>query len=149
MTPHVLFQVAETTYAIPASEVEQLEMIEEITRVPDSPPFLEGIVYVRGRVVPVVNLRVRFGLPPIAFELSSRLIVVRLGSRLVALAVDSAREYRSFPAEALEPAPEALMGYDADYFAGVFHHEKRLILVLDVARLLESTAVPTINRQEN
>ena len=143
MTPYVLFQVGDTNYAVAAAQVEQLEMVEELTRVPDSPPFLAGMVYLRGRVVPVVNLRIRFGLPAIAFDMSSRLIVVRLEQRLVALAVDSAREYRSFPDQALEPAPEALMGYEADYLSGVFHQEKRLILVVDVPRLLESTALPT------
>lgn len=144
MTPYVLFHVGDTQYAVAAAHVEQLEMIEELTRVPGSPPFLEGMVYLRGRVVPVINLRVRFGLPAVAFDMSSRLIVVRLDKRLVALAVDNAREYRSFPDGALEPAPEALMGYEADYLTGVFHQDKRLILVLDVPRLLESTALPTI-----
>ncbi len=149
MTPYVLFQVGDTSYAVAASQVEQLEMVEELTRVPDSPPFLEGMVYLRGRVVPVINMRVRFGLPAVAFDLSSRLIVVRLDQRLVALAVDNAREYRSFPDQTLEPAPEALMGYEADYLAGVFHQDKRLILVVDVNRLLATTALPTTHRQEN
>lgn len=132
---YVVCRVEETQYAIPADEVQQLEMVEEITRVPGASESLDGVVYLRGQVVPVLSLRRRMGLPRIAYDLSARLVIVRLEQRVVALAVDSASEFASFPPEARQPPPEALAGQD--YLAGVIAREGRLILVLNVRRLLQ------------
>ncbi|MBS2034478.1 purine-binding chemotaxis protein CheW [bacterium] len=138
--PYVVCRVDQTHYAIPAADVQQLEMVEQITRVPGSTEALDGVVYLRGQVVPVLNLRSRLGLPRVDYDYSSRLVIVRLDRRVVALAVDSASEFASFSEEACQPAPEALARLD--YLAGVVAQENRLILILNVRRLLESDNFP-------
>ena len=132
-TAYVICRIDQTCYAISANEVQQLEMVDQVTRVPGSQEALDGVVYLRGQVVPVLSLRRRLGLERIEYDLSARLVIVRLEERVVALAVDGASEFASFPAEACQAPPEAMRGY----LAGVITLKERMILVLDVRRLLE------------
>src|SRR5215471_5451709 len=89
----VIFTLAGTTYGLRSGLVQQMEMIENITPVPNAPPAVEGVVFSRGRVVPAINLRVRFGFERIPIELRTRLVIVSTGGRTVGLMVDTAREF--------------------------------------------------------
>jgi len=102
---YILFELAGTAYAVPSIVVQRMEMVEQVTPVPNAPPFVDGVVFSRGRVVPAVNLRVRFGFPRAKYNLKTRLIVVAHGERVVGLLVDTAREFVSIPTEAIQPAP--------------------------------------------
>ncbi len=134
--PFVLFQINEATYAISAAEVEQVEMIDKLTRVPDAPFFVEGIAYVRGRVIPVINMHRRFGLPPKPHDIHSRIIVVRNGGRIVGLAVDSAREFIHFDQQKITPPPEVGLEINREFIQGVIPDQERPIFVLDVKTVL-------------
>jgi purine-binding chemotaxis protein CheW len=135
---YILFSVAGTTYALPSGEVRHMEMIEDITRVPNAPSFVDGVVFSRGQVVPVVNLRVRFGFERAPYDLRSRLIVVQSDARLIGLVADSAREFVNIPADAIQPPHEALAGMSGRYVEGVASIGGRLILTLDLSRILNS-----------
>ena len=133
---YILFMVAGTTYALPSGEVRHMEMIENITRVPNAPSFVDGVVFSRGQVVPVVNLRARFGFERAPYDLRSRLIVVQAETRLVGLVVDSAREFVNIAPDAIQPPHEALAGMSGRYVEGIASIGGRLILTLDLSRLL-------------
>jgi purine-binding chemotaxis protein CheW len=133
---YILFTVAGTTYALPSGEVRHMEMMEDITRVPNAPSFVDGVVFSRGQVVPVVNLRARFGFERVAHDLRTRLIVVQSGSRLIGLVADAAREFVSIPPEAIQPPHEALSGMSGRYVEGVASIGNRLVLVLNLPRIL-------------
>ncbi|MDH7571337.1 MAG: chemotaxis protein CheW, partial [Armatimonadota bacterium] len=107
---YILFDLAGATYAVPSRCVQQLEMVEQITPVPNAPDFVEGVVFSRGQVIPAVNLRRRFGFERIPFDLRTRMVVVRSQERVVGLIVDSAREFVRIPANALSPAPDTIAG---------------------------------------
>ncbi len=136
LEPFVLFQVADATYAVHSDQVRWLEMIEHITRVPNAPAYVDGVVYTRGRVIPVINLRQRLGYPPAPYTARARLIIVELDGRLVGMAVDSAREFIYLPQEQIQPPPEIVEGVSTRYLEGVFTDEERLILVLNLPELL-------------
>jgi chemotaxis signal transduction protein len=138
---YVLFSLADTAYAIPSADVQRMEMVERVTPVPNTAPFVDGVVFSRGKVVPAVNLRRRFGFEAAAYDLKTRLIVVSHGERLVGLIVDSAREFASIPAAAVQPPPDALAGTTGRYLRGVADVGGRLILVLDVAGVLDAAAI--------
>src|SRR5512142_3428236 len=89
----IVFTVAGTAYAVRSGDVQHMEMIEGVTRVPNAPPFVDGVVFSRGQVVPAVNLRARFGFERAPVDLRTRLIVVQSDGRSVGLLVDSAREF--------------------------------------------------------
>ncbi len=133
---YILFQVAGTTYAVPSAQVQQVAMLDAVTRVPNAPAFVEGIVYVRGHVVPVVDLRARFGFERRPYDLRSRLVIINLDGRWVGLAVDSAREFCRLESEDIQPPPQDDLAIRAEYVVGVFAQQERLILLLDLRRLL-------------
>jgi len=134
---YILFTVAGTTYALRSGEVRHMEMIEDITRVPNAPSFVDGVVFSRGQVVPVVNLRARFGFERASHDLRTRLIVVQSAARLVGLVVDAAREFVNIPPDAIQPPHEALAGMSGRYVEGIASIGGRLILVLDLSRVLD------------
>jgi purine-binding chemotaxis protein CheW len=135
--PHILFDLAGTTYALRSRDIQQLEMVGAITPVPNAPPFVAGVVSIRGQVIPVVDLRARFGFAPAAHDLRSRLIVTRSGTRTIGLLVDSAREFAAIPAADVQPPPDAVAGLSGRYLEGIAHVGERLVLLLNVAELID------------
>ena len=132
----IVFEIAGAAYALPSDAVRQMEMVEHITPVPNAPPFIAGIVFSRGQVVPAVSLRRRFGLDDKPHDLKTRLIVVLHAGRTVGLIADSAREFLPIEAESVRPPPDALVGPAAQFLRGVAVVDERMILILDVERLL-------------
>src|SRR5919106_4249123 len=106
MEPFILFELAGTTYGVRSGSVQQIDMIDDITTVPNAHPALEGVALVRGQVIPALNLRVRFGFDKIERDLRSRLVVISTGTRVVGMIVDTAREFIKIPVETIEPPPE-------------------------------------------
>ena len=141
---YILFSVAGTTYALPSREVRHMEMIEGVTRVPNAPPFIDGAVFSRGQVVPVLNLRARFGFERAPFDLRSRLLVVQSGPRQIGLVADTAREFVNIPPDAIQPPNEALTGMSGRYVDGIASMGDRLILVLSLDRILNFSEAQTI-----
>jgi purine-binding chemotaxis protein CheW len=136
---YILFTVAGTTYALPSQNVAHVEMVERVTRVPNAAPFVDGVVFSRGQVVPAINLRARFGFERAPSDLRTRLVVVHGGGRHVGLVVDSAREFLIIPAETIHPPGDALAGTSAQYLEGIATIGERLVVVLNLEKLLNST----------
>lgn len=132
----ILFLLGETSYALPARHVQQMEMIEKITPVPNAPPHVEGVVFTRGQVIPAISLRARFGFERIPHTSRSRLIVTALNGRIVGLIADSAREFMSIPLEDIKPAPEGVSGLSGNYLRGIVTLDNRIILIVDVTELI-------------
>jgi len=134
--PFVFCELAGTTYAVESQAVQQMEMVEHITPVPNAPSFVDGVVFARGQVVPVVNLRARFGFPRAANDAKTRLMVVSHEGRTVGLLVDSAREFVTLPEEAVKPPPEAVTGLSGRYLTGIATMGDRVVLVLNIREVL-------------
>jgi purine-binding chemotaxis protein CheW len=136
MILHVIFKVGGSEYAMPASDVLQMESFSGATAVPGVAPYVAGIVQVRGKIVPVVDLRARFGLPPVETTLDSRLVVGQKGARPVALLVDSAREVLKLDPEALQPPPRALAEDAQGYVKAVARVGARLLMLIDFDKVI-------------
>jgi purine-binding chemotaxis protein CheW len=136
---YVVFSVAGTTYALRSADVQHVEMVEQVTRVPNAAPFVDGVVFSRGQVVPAVNLRVRFGFEPIPYTLRTRLIVVQAAGRSVGLIADEGREFIRLPVSSIQPPQESLSGLSSRYVQGIASVKDRLILVLRLDQLLNFT----------
>jgi purine-binding chemotaxis protein CheW len=117
--------------------VQQIEMIDDVAPVPNAHAALEGVVLVRGQVIPALNLRMRFGFDRIERDLRSRLVVINTGTRVVGLIVDTAREFLKISAESIEPPPEALTGLSGRYLEGIATLNERPILVLNLDAVLD------------
>jgi purine-binding chemotaxis protein CheW len=134
--------VAGTTYAVKSDLVRHMEMIEQVTSVPNAPGFVEGVVYSRGQVVPVLNLRVRFGFERVARDLRARLLVVDVGGRLLGLLADDAREFVSIPEASIRPPGEAIGGLTGNYIDGVATLGDRIVLILNLDHVVD--AMPNV-----
>jgi purine-binding chemotaxis protein CheW len=138
---YILFVVAGTTYGLRSDHVLHIEMIEHVTPVPNAPPFVEGVVFSRGQVVPVVNLRLRFGFERAPFDVRTRLLVVQDGNRRLGLIADDAREFTPIADSAIQPPGEAIQGLSGQYLAGVATLGERIVLVLNIHEVVDR--VPT------
>ena len=137
--PFILFELAETTYGLPAAVVQQMEMVEHITPVPNTEEFVEGVVFSRGQVIPAINLRVRFGFEKIAYSVRTRLIVINTGHRTVGLIADTAREFVSISSNMVQLPPEGLSGLSGRYLTGIAMLGERMVLMLNVEEILNFT----------
>ena len=137
MDNYILFTVAGTTYAVHSRDVQHMEMVEHVTRVPNAAPFVDGVVFSRGQVVPAVNLRARFGFERVPYDLRTRLIVVQAGGRSIGLVVDDGREFIRLDTAAIQPPQEALAGLSGRYLDGIASVGTRLVLVLNLKQLLD------------
>jgi purine-binding chemotaxis protein CheW len=136
MKLHVVFSLAGAEYALPFDSVLQMESYAGATLVPGTPEYVDGIVTVRGLVVPVVDLRSRFGLPRGELGLDTRIIVTEFEGRVVALRVDSAREVLKLDVEKHQPAPSVVSERSSGFVHAVHPFGKRLLLLLDLPKLL-------------
>jgi purine-binding chemotaxis protein CheW len=142
----VVFKVGGVDYALPADEVLQMESYSGATPVPGALDFVIGIMQLRGRVVPVVDLRSRFGLPPGERTLESRVVVAEKSGRSVALLADSAREViRLAPAQHVPPP--RMVG-DTGFVRSIVQLEGRTILVLDLEKVIGDGTEPSPRREE-
>ena len=137
MEPFILFELAGTTYGVRSEFVQQIEMIEDVASVPNAHPAVDGVVLVRGQVLPALNLRKRFGFERVERDLRSRLVVINTGARVVGLIVDTAREFIKIPTESIKPPPEALTGLSGRYLEGIATSGERMILVLNLEAVLD------------
>ena len=135
---YILFSVAGTTYALPSHQVRHMEMVEDVTSVPNAPPFVEGVVFSRGQVVPVLNLRVRFGFARVSCDLRTRLLVVEAGGRTIGLMADEAREFIAIPDASIHPPSEAIGGLSGHYLDGVATLGTRIVLMLNLTHVIDA-----------
>ena len=132
----IVISVAGTHYALPSEGVQHMEMVENVTRVPNAAPFVDGVVFSRGQVVPAVNLRARFGFERAAYDLRTRLVVVNAAGRHVGLIVDEGREFIHLPASAIQAPHETLAALSGEYVHGIASVGGRLIVVLKLDSLV-------------
>jgi purine-binding chemotaxis protein CheW len=133
---HVVFRVGNGEYVLPASEVLHMESFSGATSVPGAPPHVAGLVQVRGRVVPVIDLRVRFGVPQTPTTIDSRVLIVEHGTRVVGLLTDAAREIVRLDPSALQPPPELVLEQAAGFVTHVVELEKRLLMRIDSQKVI-------------
>jgi purine-binding chemotaxis protein CheW len=146
---HVVFSVGGAEYVLSAEDVLQMEAYDGATPVPGAVPYVAGVIQVRGRVVPVVDLRARFGLPPADDSadaaLQRRVVVGQINDRTVGLLVDGAREVVKLTPEQIQPPPSMLTQGGEDGAGGfvkaVAYLEKRLLMVIDFAKVIGEESV--------
>lgn len=144
----VSFVVGSEEFAVPILSVQEINRMMEITRVPQSPPFVEGVINLRGQIIPVVDLRKRFGLAVTEMNNDNRVVVVEVAGRVIGFTVDKVNEVLRIDSSIIEPPPSMVSGIDSDYVDGVGKLEDRLLILLNVGRLFgleEIQALDTIS----
>lgn len=145
----VACRVGNEEFALDVLSVQEINRMTEITPVPKAPSYVEGVINLRGRIIPVLNLRRRFGMPDTERTARSRIVVVSVRGRVVGLAVDAVEEVLRIPRRAIEPPPTVGAAAGVEYTQGVGRVRDRLLILLDLPRLLlpaEQPAADTAKR---
>ena len=134
----VTFSIGEEEFGVNILKVQEIIRTMEITKVPRAPVFVEGVINLRGKVIPIIDLRCRFGLAHKAQDKDTRIIVIEITSIIVGFVVDAVSEVLRIPASTVEPPPPVVAGVESDYISGVGQLQDRLLILLDLDKLLSS-----------
>lgn len=132
----VSFNLGNEEYAVDILKVQEINRMVEITTIPNAPSYVEGVINLRGKVIPVINLRKKFGFESKEMDAHSRIIVVDVGNT-VGLIVDSVSEVLRLSSDTVEPPPRMTGNSSADYILGIGKLKDRLLILLDIETLLK------------
>ncbi len=132
----VTFRLGREEYGIEIASVQEIIRATDITPVPGAPSHVRGVINLRGKIIPVVDLRTRFSLPATEAGESQRIVVVELGQKRIGMLVDSVSQVIKVPAGVVEEMPEEATSIDENFIRGVGKLENRLIIILDLNRSL-------------
>lgn len=132
----VTFALEREEFGIPVDQVREIIRVGEITRVPQAPPHVRGVANLRGRILAVVEIRTRLGLTPAVLTPRSRIIVVEIQGRVLGILVDAVLQVVKVPVETVTAAPDEVLSPQTDYISGVARWNSRLIILLDVEKVL-------------
>jgi purine-binding chemotaxis protein CheW len=132
----VTFFLASEEYGVDVRLVQEIIRVTEVTPVPRAPAAIKGVINLRGRIIPVVDLKRRLGLGEVEEARLARIVVVKVKDRLIGLLVDGASQVLKVPVSIIEAAPEEVVEIDANYIRGVAKLEKRLIILVDLPKIL-------------
>jgi purine-binding chemotaxis protein CheW len=132
----VVFELGAELYAVDIARVHEIIRLQSITRVPRSPAYVEGVINLRGKVIPVVDLRRRFGLPVAEHTRASRIVVVEIGEQVVGIVVDAVSEVLRVNTALIEPPSPVVAGVDSEYLEAIARLPERLLILLDLDRVL-------------
>jgi purine-binding chemotaxis protein CheW len=136
----VTFNLGEE-YGVPISQVQEIVRVGSITMVPNSLSYMEGVINLRGRVLPVLNLRKRLNLSVKEMSTASRIMVIEVGDKVIGLLVDAVSQVIKVPLSYIETAPDEVLEVDTDYIRGVGKLENRLVILLDLEKLLRKEKI--------
>ena len=132
----VTFHIGEEEFGVEILKVQEIIRMMGITRVPKAPDFVEGVINLRGKVIPIIDLRKRFGMAAQEHDKHTRIIVIEINGVIIGFVVDSVSEVLRIPADTVEPPPPIISGIESEYIRGVGKLADRLLILLDLDSLL-------------
>lgn len=138
----VIFRLGVEEYGVPITQVQEINLLSKPTKIPNSPVFLEGVINLRGRIIPVVDLKKRFALDHTKYTKDARIMIVEVNESVIGVIVDEVLEVLRLPAGSIEPPPPVIAGITAAYLDGVGKLDDRLFILLNMDKVL------TVSEQE-
>ena len=132
----VTFNIAEEEFGVDILSVQEIIRPMQITMVPHAARFIEGVINLRGKVIPVINMRTRFNMSALERDSDTRIVVMEFDQKIVGFLVDGVSEVLRIPASTVEPAPPVICGIGSEYIRGVGKLDDRLLILLDLDTLL-------------
>ena len=132
----VVFTLSGGAYGVDIGTVREIIRMQEITQIPKTPVYVEGVINLRGRVIPVLDLRKRFGLEVTEYTQETRIVVIDIGGTDIGAIVDEVTEVLRVPLGSIEPPSDVVLGDDSEYVVGVVKLGERLVILLELARVL-------------
>jgi purine-binding chemotaxis protein CheW len=131
----VTFEVSDEEFAVDILAVQEINRMMDLTRVPQSPADVEGVINLRGKIIPVIDLRKKFGMASGTRTDHNRIVVVEVHKKVIGFIVDRVHEVLRISSDIVEPAPAMVCSIRSDFIAGVGKLKDRLIILLDIAKL--------------
>jgi len=138
----VSFKIGKEEFGVDILRVQEINKVISITKVPNSPYFVEGVINLRGKVIPIIDLRTRLGLEKIEHNKDTRIIVVEFDSVTIGFIVDSVNEVLRISKSITEAPPELVTGINSDYITAVGKLEDRLLILLDLNKVINTNEKP-------
>ena len=135
----VTFHIGEEEFAVDILNVQEINRMVEVTKVPSAPDFVEGIINLRGKVIPIIDLRKKFGIQTRVTDKNTRIIVVELSKKVIGFIVDSVSEVLRINSSICEPPPNIVSNIHADYITSVGKLEDRLLILLDLEKVISES----------
>jgi purine-binding chemotaxis protein CheW len=142
------FRLGEDLFAADIMRIKEIIRLQKLANLPKSPAFVEGVLNLRGTVIPVVDLRKRFDLPSAPHNRDTRLLIVTVGKQVLGLVVDEVTEVISVPVKDIKQPPQVAGGVGAEYLVGVCLAKESLIMLLNLDRILSDSESDELNRLE-
>ena len=132
----LVFSLGNEEYAIDILKAQEIRGYENVTRIASAPPFIKGVTNLRGVIVPIVDLRIKFNLDRVEYDSQTVVIVVNVSGRVVGVVVDGVSDVLSLTPEQIKPAPEFGLSLSSDYLSGLASLEDRMLVLVDIDRML-------------
>jgi len=142
----VTFNLLGEEFGLPILDVREIIRMVEVTPVPHAPNFVEGVINLRGQILPVIDLRKRFGLEMKEMDDSTRIVVVEIRSSLIGLIVDGVKEVLRIPADTIAPPPQIVAnGIGAEYIKGIGHYNEMMIILIDLKKVFNESEMESLD----
>ena len=133
----VSFNIGSEEFGVDILKVQEINRMVEITKVPQAPHYVEGVINLRGKVIPIIDLRKRFNLEMKEYDKNTRIVVVDINNNIMGMIVDAVSEVLRLPADTVEPPPELVTGVNSEYIKAVAKLEDRLLIFLDLSKVID------------
>ena len=140
----LVFKLGSEEYSVDILKVQEIRGYEKVTPIPRSPDYLKGVVNLRGNIIPVIDLRVKFGMPNPTYDSLTVVIVMRIAGRIIGAVVDAVADVVRFGENEIREAPKLGAMVDSTYLSGVVTQDSRMILALDIEKLLSTAEMDLI-----
>lgn len=141
----VSFNIGTEEFGVEILKVQEINRMVEITKVPQAPHYVEGVINLRGKVIPIIDLRKRFNLDVKEYDKNTRIVVVDISGSIMGMIVDAVSEVLRLPSSTIEPPPEIVTGLNAEYIKGVAKLEDRLLIFLDLSRVIDAVEMASMS----
>lgn len=133
----VSFKIGAGEFGVDILKVQEINNMRVITRIPNTPDYIEGVINLRGAVIPIIDLRKRMGMMNTEATKDTRIIVLEISGKTIGFIVDGVKEVLRIPANIIEPPPALVGGISSEYITGVGKLEDRLLLLLDLEKIVD------------
>lgn len=145
----VTFSIGEETYGVEVLRVQEIIGMTQITHVPNAVSFMKGVINLRGAVVPVVDMRIKFGMSERGYDSFTVIIIVEVKGRLVGMIVDTVSDVANIPIESIQDTPHFTAKIETDFIKGIGQLENRLVIILDVERIMTADEIRSLDMKSN
>jgi purine-binding chemotaxis protein CheW len=143
---YLAFTLGSEEYGIDILKVQEIRGYEAVTRIANAPEFIKGVINLRGIIIPVVDMRIKFRLGTPTYDQFTVVIILNIGGRIMGMVVDSVSDVTTLAPDQIKPAPEMGSAFNGEYLMGLGTLDERMLILIDIDRLMSSSEMGLIDR---